>query len=134
MRPLLAISFVLAVFMSSADCSPLSSTDRWDGLKDESDRQTSTFRGMLWEREMLLVHNQFWAQVYQACAPEARAAGIGSFKAVATVDRQGKVTEYLVNPNVPALRCFAKQMVGRQYPEPPAAPFYEVYGVTISSE
>jgi hypothetical protein len=134
MRRLLAISFVLVVFMSSADCSSLSSTDRWNQLKDESDRQTSTFRGMLWEREMIVVHNQFWAQLYQACAPEARAAGIGNFKAIAIVDRHGKVSEYLVNPNVPALRCFATQMVGRQYPEPPMAPFYEVYGVTIDPE
>lgn len=134
MRLLLAIPFVLVVFMSSADCSAAAPTDRWDRLKDESDRQTSTFRGMLWEREMLLAHNTFWTQVYQACAPEARAAGVSGFKAVATVDRLGKVTEYLVNPSVPALRCFTTQMVGRQYPKSPTAPFYEVYGVTIDPE
>ena len=83
---------------------------------------------------MLPVHNKFWSQIAKLCAPRAKAAGIRQFKAVATIGSSGEVTEYLINPEDPALECFSEQMVGRKYPPPPEAPFYEVYTVTLGPQ
>lgn len=82
---------------------------------------------------MLLIHNRYWGGIYQACAAEARKAGVERFKAVAIIDSAGVVKEFLINPSDPHLECFSKEMVGRKYPEPPSAPFYEVFSVTLDS-
>lgn len=107
--------------------------DRWHQLEAESNRLTATFRGAIWERRMLSAHNVFWPQIYQACAAEPRKDGIESFRAIAVINSKGFVTEFLVNPENKALACFTRHMVGRKYPAPPKAPFYEVYTVNLSS-
>ena len=80
---------------------------------------------------MLPVHNGFWPEVIRTCATQAEQGGIERFRAVAVIDGVGVVTEYLINPSNPHVECFAKQMIGRKYPAPPSAPFYEVYTVTL---
>jgi len=81
---------------------------------------------------MLPVHNSFWARVAATCAPQARAAGITSFQAIAAVNGSGVITEYLVHPEAPALQCFSKHMVGRKYPSPPESPLYELFSVNLA--
>jgi hypothetical protein len=83
---------------------------------------------------MLPVHNAFWPQVIEACGPQAQAAGITSFKAVAAISSTGVITEYLPEPDSNVLECFSKQMVGRKYPAPPESPFYELYTVNLSPD
>ncbi|TZF87784.1 hypothetical protein [Cognatilysobacter lacus] len=80
---------------------------------------------------MLPIHNAFWAGVVDVCGPQMRAAGIEKFQAVAVISADGTVTEYLPDSSAPPLRCFSKQMVGRKYPAPPQAPFYERYTVSL---
>ena len=82
---------------------------------------------------MLPVHNAFWVQVTAACASQAKAAGVTRFEAIAVVGSNGVVTEYLLNPNSPALQCFSTRMVGRKYPSPPESPFYERFTVNLGS-
>lgn len=131
MRALAVTFLIFAAGSSSGQAAP--AADRWQQLATEGDRLTSTFQGMMWERRMLSIHNGFWADVYRTCAPQARQAGVESFKAVAVIDSEGFVKEYLLNPNSPHLACFANQMIGRQYPAPPTVPFYEVYTVKVAS-
>jgi hypothetical protein len=108
--------------------------DEWQRMEAAGNRLTSTIEGKVWEYKMLPVHNAFWAQVYATCAPQAKAAGIGSFKAVAVIDGDGVIQQYLIQPDAKALGCFSRQMVGRKYPPPPEAPFYEVYTVRLGAE
>jgi hypothetical protein len=128
-------AFVVTFFALLAGCSSgrAPAADRWHKLAAEGERLTSTFQGIAWEQRMLPVHNSFWPDVYRACAPQARQANIESFRAVAVIDDDGIVKEYLVNPNTQNLACFSKQMVGRKYPAPPSSPFYEVYTVKVVS-
>jgi hypothetical protein len=122
---------VLVLLIAGCSYQPIPPHDRWHQLAAESDRLTSTFRGRLWEQKMIPMHNAFWPQVTAACGPQAKAAGITSFQAIAVISHSGVVTEYLLNPASPALQCFSKQMVGRKYPSPPELPFYELYSVNL---
>ncbi|MBN6152751.1 hypothetical protein JR065_20690 [Xanthomonas sp. AmX2] len=126
----IALTFLILLAGSSGSAS---ATDRWHQLADEGRRLTSTFQGIAWEQRMLPIHNGFWPDVYRACAPQARQAGIDSFRAVAVIDGTGTIKEYLINPSTPHLACFSKQMVGRKYPAPPSSPFYEVYTIEVVS-
>ena len=129
MRAVVACIFFIVAACSSGRVPP---ADRWHQLAAEGHRMTSTFEGIAWERQMLPVHNSFWAEVIRACAPQAKQGGVESFQAVATIDESGIVKEYLINPSDPHLACFSSQMVGRKYPAPPSTPFYEVYTVNLS--
>ncbi|KGQ19277.1 hypothetical protein LF41_2923 [Lysobacter dokdonensis DS-58] len=128
MRALVAGIIVVIAGCSSGRMPP---ADRWHTLAAEGHRMTSTVEGMAWERRMLPVHNGFWADVIRTCAAEPMEAGIESFQAVAVIDGSGIVKEYLINPSAPHLACFSREMVGRQYPAPPSAPFYEVYTISL---
>ena len=83
---------------------------------------------------MLPVHNVFWAKVHATCAPKARAAGIDSFKAVAVIGRDGLIQQFLIQPDAKVLDCFSGQIVGKRYPPPPEASFYEVITVKLGAE
>ncbi|MDE2149413.1 MAG: hypothetical protein KGJ55_06190, partial [Gammaproteobacteria bacterium] len=106
---------------------------RWQHLAAEAHQLTSTSSGMAWEQQMIQTHNAFWAQIVKACEPEAKAASITSFNAIASIDSSGGVTEFLTNPESPALQCFSKQMIGRKYPSPPESPFYEFYTIDLNA-
>ena len=108
--------------------------DEWQKLVAEGNRQTSTREGKMWEYRMLPVHNGFWAKVHDTCAPKARVAGIDSFKAVAVIDRDGVIQQFLIQPDAKALDCFSRQIVGKRYPPPPEAPFYEVFILKLGAE
>lgn len=130
-------AILLPVALLAVSCASHRSSaapDEWQRLEAEGNRQTSKREGKIWEYRMLPVHNQFWAQIYATCAPKAKAAGIKDFKAVAVIDKDGMVQQYLIQPDAKALGCFSRQMVGRKYPPPPEAPFYEVYTVKLGAE
>ena len=131
MRPLVAIA---ALFVAGCSNQPAPAQDHWHQLAAEAHRLTSTFRGVAWEQQMLPIHNKFWPEIIAACSPQAKAAGITSFQAVAAISSTGVVTEYLPNPRSPALECFSTQMVGRKYPAPPESPFYELYTVNLNAD
>ena len=114
--------------------SPARAQDRWHELADKAHKLTSTAAGLEWEQKMLPVHNAFWASIIEKCAPAARAAGVIDFQAVAVISADGTVSEYLLNSQAPSLQCFSSQMVGRQYPAPPQAPFYEYYITSLIGE
>jgi hypothetical protein len=132
----LALTLLASLSACSAGAPPADDAqlDHWHQLEAKGKRLTATFRGSFWERRMLPVHNEFWPQITGLCAPKAKAAGIRQFSAVATISSSGEVTEYLINPEHPALKCFSEQMVGRKYPAPPETPFYEVYTVNLGSK
>lgn len=87
--------------------------------------------GRYCEREFVKVHNTFWRTVHDACAGEALSAGLEKFSAVIVLDAQGKASEFLVMPDVPAQACSGRQILGRKYPAPPVTPFYELMHVTL---
>ncbi|NIK40547.1 hypothetical protein FHY12_002872 [Xanthomonas arboricola] len=130
MRKLVTIA---TLFIAACSSQQALAQDRWQQLASEAHRLTSTFRGVAWEQRMLPAHNSFWPDIVAACSPQAKAAGITSFQAVAAISSTGVVTDYLPNPQSPALDCFSKQMVGRKYPAPPESPFYEFYTVNLSA-
>lgn len=109
-------------------------SDSWDRLSREHYRQVSTPEGAAWERSFLPVHNTFWPAVHAACADKARDAGFSEFSAIAVVGADGVVRDFLVMPRDPGLACFAKQMIGRKYPPPPAAPFHELFEFRLGGE
>jgi hypothetical protein len=129
MRGLLALAFlgVVSGCASSGDAY----SNRWDGLAKQHFRLIATAEGAAWEQAFLPVHNAFWRDVYASCAGQAASSGLTSFRAIAVVDKTGIVTEFLTMPNSRHLGCFSAQMVGRQYPAPPTAPFYEVFEVSL---
>lgn len=131
MRKLL-IASLAALAGCASNGAPYSA--RWHELSAEHHRQIATSEGAAWERSFLGAHNLFWRDVYNTCAGQARAAGITEFSAVAVVGQDGVIEEFLNMPKSPHLDCFAKQMVGRQYPAPPVAPFYELFNFKISAE
>ncbi|WP_129588391.1 hypothetical protein [Solilutibacter silvestris] len=124
---------IAALLVTGCTSQQAPAEDRWHQLAAESDRLTATFRGKFWEHEMLPIHNEFWPKIFAACAPQAKTAGITNFKAVAVINKDGVVTEYLPSSNSPALKCFSEQMVGRKYPTPPESPFYEVYTINLET-
>ncbi len=98
---------------------------RWERISAEHDRLIATDKGAAYERELLPVHNSFWRDVHKACSAEAKREELEMFRAIAVVDERGTITEFLPNPDSPHFKCFTDQMVGRAYPVPPVAPFYE---------
>ena len=127
--------FVIIAFVLLAGCPTqrMPPRDHWHRLAAEADRMTSTFRGIAWEQDMLPVHNAFWAGIVASCGPGARTAGVPKFEAIAVINRDGVVADYLPNPDVPALQCFTKQMTGRKYPAPPESPFYARYTIDLNA-
>jgi hypothetical protein len=103
----------------------------WTRLSAAHDRLIATEAGRDYERRLTEVHNGFWQSLYAQCIDGARKQGLTSFRAIAVVDENGTVTKFLTLPNRENLACFAKGMVGRRYPAPPTAPFYERFSIFV---
>jgi hypothetical protein len=87
--------------------------------------------GVAYEHELIAVHNVFWPDVTRKCRSEAQNEPVERFSAIAVIDRDGTITEFLPTPNSPHFRCYTTEMVGRHYPKPPISPFYERYQIVI---
>lgn len=106
-------------------------SERWKTLWGKQSAQTATWQGASYEQRLIATHNRFWPSVYTKCARTAQSAGIGEFSAVAVIDAEGKIAEFVIFPDNPALKCFSEGMVGRRYPAPPVAPFHEGFTITL---
>ncbi len=109
-------------------------THDWKTLWDKQASLTATPSGASYERKLISVHNSFWADVYEKCSAAATKAQIYEFSAVAVIDKSGKVADFILMPNDDNLDCFTSQMVGRKYPPPPVAPFYEGFRIKLSGQ
>ena len=121
----------LLALMASPAVSGEAKSERWKTLWDKQAAQTATWEGASYEQRLIATHNTFWANVYAQCAGKAKSAGIDEFSAVAVIDAEGKITEFVILSDNPALKCFSEDMVGRRYPAPPVAPFHEGFTVTL---
>ena len=126
--------FALLGLLPASVAATDASTYRWQVLWDKQASLTATVSGARYERQLISVHNSFWADVYDKCSAEAIKAQIYEFRAVAVIDKNGQVTDFVLMPNDNSLHCFVKEMVGRKYPAPPVAPFYEGFTLKMSDE
>jgi hypothetical protein len=129
MRRMIAIMILGTLSASALGVEGYS--ERWERVSAKHDLLIATDEGAAYERKLVSVHNSFWRDVYAACNAQGRREGVKFFRAIAVVDEAGTVTEFLPNPNSPHFRCFVEQMVGRNYPAPPVAPFYERFKITF---
>ncbi|MCH6483079.1 hypothetical protein MMG85_05820 [Pseudoxanthomonas sp. LH2527] len=107
-------------------------SERWESLWEKQAAETATWSGASYEQRLIASHNRFWRGLYAKCAGVARRAGIEAFKAVAVIDAKGNVSEFVVFSKDKALNCFVEEMVGKQYPVPPVAPFHEGFEITLA--
>lgn len=119
------LSFAFPVFGSSDQ------SERWESLWEKQAAQTASWSGASYEQRLIASHNTFWPGLYAKCAGAAKRAGIKAFKAVAVIDAKGNVSEFVVFSKDKALNCFVEEMVGKQYPAPPVAPFHEGFEITL---
>lgn len=126
-----ALLMALLALLASPAVAGEAKSERWKTLWDKQAVQTATWEGASYEQRLITTHNTFWSSVYAKCARTAKSAGIDDFSAVAVIDAEGKITEFVIFPDNPALRCFSEDMVGRRYPAPPVAPFHEGFSVTL---
>jgi hypothetical protein len=106
----------------------------WNRMSAEHERLLATPAGQSYERQLVDVHNTFWRGIYVQCSPNAKKEGVASFRAIAVIDRQGAVTHFLPMPNSQNFSCFSERMVGKRYPAPPSAPFYERFTISLSDD
>lgn len=130
MKPRLLLALALLAPVCGAQAETYA--ERWERLANAHLAMVKAEPGKSYEREFIKVHNTFWRKVYQACEGEALRAGVEKFSAVLVLDAQGTVTEFLAMPDKPALACFGKQLLGREYPAPPVTPFYERMNVKLT--
>jgi hypothetical protein len=106
----------------------------WNRMSAEHERLIAAPAGQSYERQLVDVHNKFWRGIYVQCSPSAKKEGVASFRAIAVIDRQGAVTHFLPMPNSQNFSCFSERMVGKRYPPPPSAPFYERFTINLSDD
>lgn len=106
-------------------------TKHWQSIADKSHDQLATPAGKAYESAAIKAHNTFWKDVYLKCKPAALHENIQSFRAAMVIDAEGKIVEFLLLPQSENLQCFADNMLGRHYPKPPEAPFYETIDVAL---
>lgn len=128
-------SYVILLFVALLSAFAIRAetySERWEHVSAEHDRLISTPKGQQYEQELVAVHNSFWREVFARCSASAKREGIPMFRAVAVVDSTGVVTEFLPMPNSRHFSCFTENMVGKRYPVPPTAPFYERFKIYLS--
>jgi hypothetical protein len=69
--------------------------------------------------------------VYAQCSGDAKKEGVASFRAIAIINENGLLMEFLPLPNSEHFGCFVDGMRHRRYPVPPSAPFYERYTIDL---
>lgn len=129
MRILIAAAFLGLLSASAPGEDDYDSV--WELASAEHDRLVATAAGAAYEAQLLPVHRAFWSEVYLACLDEASKTGLDQFRAIAVIDETGSVRDFLAMPNNPHFDCFAEWMVGKQYPVPPAAPFYQRFRIGL---
>jgi len=125
------IVVVLLMFLSDAARGADDYDRAWELASAECDRLVSTEAGAAYEAQLLPVHQSFWSEVYLACLDEAGKTGLAQFRAIAVIDATGTVRDFLAMPNNPHFDCFAEWMVGKKYPVPQVAPFYERFRIGL---
>jgi hypothetical protein len=106
----------------------------WNRMSAEHERLIATAAGQRYERQLVDVHNTFWRAIYVECSPSAKKEGVASFRAIAVIGRKGAVMQFLPMPNSQNFSCFSERMVGKQYPPPPSAPFYERFTINLADD
>jgi hypothetical protein len=104
----------------------------WDRMVAEHDKVVARESGQAYERRLVDAHNVFWKGVFDKCKDAAVRGGLKRFDAIAVVDARGRITAFPTKPDSPHLKCFRDEMVGREYPKPPVAPYYEVIGIALT--
>lgn len=122
----------LLMWMASPALANEAKGERWQMLWEKQAKQTATWEGAAYEQRLIASHNAFWPSLYAKCSGAAMEAGVEEFNAVAVIDAEGKVIEFVIFSNNQALKCFSWEMVGRRYPAPPVAPFHEGFTITLT--
>jgi len=122
----------LLMWMASPALANEAKGERWQTLWEKQAAQTATWEGAAYEQRLIASHNAFWPSLYAKCSAAAIEGGIDEFNAVAVIDAEGKVIEFVISSNNQELNCFSKEMVGRKYPAPPVAPFHEGFTITLT--
>jgi hypothetical protein len=125
---------ILALSISAVAVTADDYAKEWNRMSAEHDRLMATPAGQSYERQLVNVHNTFWRAIYVQCSPSAKREGAASFRAIAVIDRQGTVNQFLPMPNSQNFACFSERMVGKRYPAPPSAPFYERFTIDLSDD
>ena len=129
---MLRLALLVAVVLSPACLAADESyEDRWVRIANEHLALVKVEPGKSYERELIVAHNSFWKDVSGKCAGAAKKGKVKEFHAVAVVDADGRISEFLVMPHEKALKCYEEEMVGRHYPQPPSSPFYELISVKL---
>lgn len=108
--------------------------ERWIRLADTHAQAIAVEPGASYEAIWREAHESVWPSVEQKCRRVARRTGMASFQSIAILDARGDVTAFLTMPRSEHLQCFERNMVGRRYPAPPSAPYYQVVRSTISAD
>jgi hypothetical protein len=103
----------------------------WDRMVAEHNRVVARESGQAYERRLVEAHNVFWQSVFDKCKDAAVRGGLKRFDAIAVVDAKGRITAFHTKPDSAPLKCFRDEMVGREYPKPPVAPYYEVIRIAL---
>jgi hypothetical protein len=125
---------VLILSFSTVDVTADDYAKEWNRMSAEHERLIATPAAQGYERQIVAVHNTFWRAIYVECSPSAKKEGVASFRAIAVIDRQGIVTQFLPLPNSQHFSCFSERMIGKRYPVPPSAPFYERFTINLSDD
>jgi hypothetical protein len=125
---------ILTLSISAAAVTAEDYAKEWNRMSAAHDRLIATSAGQGYERQLVDVHNTFWRAIYVQCSPSAKKEGARSFRAIAVIDRQGAVTQFLPMPNSQHFSCFSDRMVGKRYPVPPSAPFYERFTINLTDD
>lgn len=125
---------ILTLSISALAVTAEGYTKEWNRMSAEHERLIATPAGQGYERQLVDVHNTFWRSIYVQCSPSAKKEGVTSFRAIAVIDRQGAVKQFLPMPNRQNFSCFSERMVGKRYPPPPTAPFYERFTINLTDD
>lgn len=126
--------FPLGIVLLAAT-QPASAEDyaeRWTRLANEHLAMVKSGPGRDYERGPFIeAHQPLWRDVAKRCKADVEKSNLKKFSAIAVIDAQGRVTEFLTLPQHPALDCLVQAMVGQQYPPPPFAPYYELINLKL---
>jgi hypothetical protein len=129
---MLRISLIAATFLYFSSIAHAENyTEKWEGLSEKHYEMIKGEPGKSYEVELINSHNTFWKDVYKKCNRSAKKAKLKSFSAIAVVDASGLITEFLTMPDNRHFKCYRRAMVGKRYPRPPIAPFYELYEIGV---
>jgi hypothetical protein len=130
-KALLRCCFLLAIVLVISSANAEDYAGRWVRLANEHVALVKVEPGKSYEARFVEGHNTFWREISAKCEDKAVEAGLEKFSAILVIDKAGVVKEFLTAPHTPRLSCYVEEMVGRRYPAPPSAPFYEMLIVRL---